>query len=203
MTVRSYFAARPAIFLDKDGTLLEDVPFNVSPGLMHLREGVAAALTRLGKLGLPLVIVSNQSGIARGYFTEAAMGPVRRRLGQLFACSDATLAGFYYCPHHPGGDLPSYAIDCDCRKPMPGMFHRAARELGLALSDSWMIGDFLDDIAAAKRAGCRAILLNNGGETEWKLDEPARRPDYLVDSIAEAIETIIAARYAELGLRVF
>lgn len=183
----------PAIFLDKDGTLLEDVPYNVDPARMRLAPGAAAGLARLGRLGLPLIVVSNQSGVAFGRFELAALERVEQRLCELFTANGARLAGCYFCPHHPHGTVAPFNIRCDCRKPAPGML-LAAAEHGVDLSASWFIGDILDDIEAGHRAGCRTILLDNGNETEWR-DGPGRTPDAKVrnlDLAARLIEEQIA-----------
>ena len=150
---------RPAIFLDKDGTLIPDIPYNIDPERITLKAGVTQALALLARLGSPLVVVSNQSGVARGLFSEAALQGVQLRLAELFASCGATLAGFYWCPHHPEGVLPSHAIHCACRKPAPGLLLQAAQELGLSLEHSWMVGDTLADVTAGLRAGCRSMLI--------------------------------------------
>lgn len=157
-----------AIFLDKDGTLIDDVPHNVNLDLIRLSWMAGPALQLFQQMGYALFIVSNQAGIAKGFFTEACIEPVRHRLGKLLAQYGVTLSGFYYCPHSPEGTVSRYAISCMCRKPMPGMLHRAAHEHGIDLARSWMIGDILDDVEAGQRAGCGTVLIDNGNETEWK-----------------------------------
>lgn len=178
-----------AVFLDKDGTLIQDVPYNVEPRLMRLMPGVARSLRILHAAGYRLIVISNQSGVARGYFPEGALVAVEARLRALLAQAGVPLAGFYYCPHHPEGSVPEYAIDCFCRKPEPGLLLRAARAHHIDLRQSWFIGDILNDIEAGHRAGCRTMLLDVGNETEWIMS--ARRwPDYLVthwDQVAPII----------------
>ena len=176
----------PAIFLDKDGTLVRDVPYNVDPSRIVLNEGAADGVRRLHAAGFALVVVSNQSGVARGYFTEAALGAVWAKLRELLGVPFSVL----YCPHHPEGDTP-YDIRCNCRKPEPGMLLGAAKEHNLDLSQSWMIGDILNDVEAGRRAGCRTVLLDNGGETEWDLSLE-RLPHHVVSTFAEAAEVILA-----------
>jgi D-glycero-D-manno-heptose 1,7-bisphosphate phosphatase len=179
--------SRPAIFFDKDGTLIEDVPYNVDPARIvlapHAREGVKA----LADAGYAIVVVSNQSGVARGMFEEAALDGVRERLEDLLG---RRLDGFYCCPHHPDGVVRDLAKDCVCRKPMPGLLHRAAAELDLKLSTSWMIGDILNDVEAGRRAGTRTVLMDNGNETEW-IDGALRRPDCRVADVGEAALAIL------------
>jgi D-glycero-D-manno-heptose 1,7-bisphosphate phosphatase len=181
-----------AVFLDKDGTLIDDVPYNVDPACIRLATGAAEGATRLAEAGYALVVVSNQSGVARGMFAEDAIPSVERRIRELLAECDVPLAGFYYCPHHPHGAVARYRMNCGCRKPKPGMLLRAADDLGLDLSRSWMVGDILDDIEAGHRAGCRAVLIENGHETLWHWS-PARRPDLIVPDLAEAAQAILAA----------
>jgi len=179
-----------AVFLDKDGTLIENVPYNVDPERVALLPGAAEALQTFHAAGYLLVVVSNQSGVARGRFDEQALRPVQRRLETLCADAAAPLSRFYYCPHHPDGRVPRYAIACDCRKPQPGLLLRAAEDHAIDLSHSWMIGDILDDIEAGRRAGCATILLNSGGETEWR-DGPLRRPHCVARDLAEAAQVIM------------
>jgi D,D-heptose 1,7-bisphosphate phosphatase len=182
----------PAIFLDKDGTLVPDVPYNTDAEQITLLPGVARGLSRLDAAGFRLVIATNQSGVARGYFPETALEGVEQRLRHLLEQeAGVPLAGFYYCPHHPQGCVPAYAIQCECRKPQPGMLLIAAEELRIDLPGSWMIGDILNDVEAGNRAGCHTILVDNGGETEWK---PGlyRRPEYIAADFEEAAAIILS-----------
>ncbi|WP_035994330.1 D-glycero-alpha-D-manno-heptose-1,7-bisphosphate 7-phosphatase [Leptolyngbya sp. KIOST-1] len=177
----------PAIFLDKDGTLIEDVPYNVDPALIRLGDGVATGVRRLHEAGFALVVVTNQSGVARGYFAESAIAPIEQRLRHLLG---VPLAGFYYCPHHPAGTVARYAFRCRCRKPEPGMLRRAAADLNLDLERSWLVGDILNDVEAGRRAGCRTVLLDNGNETEWLL-APSREPHQTVATFDQAADVIL------------
>lgn len=180
---------RPAVFLDKDGTVVADVPFNVSPARIRPARKAREALQRLSGSGLPLILVSNQPGVAFGRFDEQALQAVHAHLRLMFADCGATLTGFYYCPHHPDGGVPAYARACECRKPEPGLLLTAARKHNLTLRRSWMIGDILDDIEAGNRAGCRTILVDNGGETEWRFS-PLRTPTHVVHDLDEAARII-------------
>lgn len=170
-----------AVFVDKDGTLLHDVPYNVDPRRIALSDSAALLVERVAARGYRVIVVSNQPGAALGLFAESALQAVEQRLRELLPALD----GFYYCPHAPGAG-------CECRKPAPGMLERAARERGLELRGSWMVGDILDDIEAGRRAGCRTILLDNGNETEWRPGE-ARSPHYVVRSLAQAAGLITGA----------
>jgi D-glycero-D-manno-heptose 1,7-bisphosphate phosphatase len=175
-----------AVFLDKDGTLVDDVPYNVDPALLTLAQNAGPALRLLRSLGYRLYLVSNQSGVARGLFEEAALAPLFARLDALLAGEGVALDGVFWCPHHPQGTVAPYALECACRKPRPGMLQRAAALDGVDLAESWMVGDILDDVEAGRRAGCRTALIDNGNETEWLLS-PQRMPHlYAPDLLAAA-----------------
>jgi histidinol-phosphate phosphatase family protein len=171
----------PAVFIDKDGTLVEDVPYNVDPARITLANGAGSAVSRLSASGYRVIVVSNQPGAALGRFPEEKLRDVETHLRRLLPALD----GFYYCPHAP-------QAGCTCRKPAPGMLRRAARECGVDLAASWMIGDILDDVEAGRRAGCRTILLDNGNETEWRLGE-ARSPDHIARDLPQAAAIITGA----------
>ncbi|HEY9880585.1 MAG TPA: HAD family hydrolase [Leptolyngbyaceae cyanobacterium] len=178
---------RKAVFLDKDGTLIENVPYNVDPALIRLYPETCSGLRRLHEAGYLLIVITNQSGVARGYFSEAAIAPVEAHLRQVLG---VPLAGFYHCPHHPDGSVAQYAIDCTCRKPEPGMLLQAAADLNIDLAQSWLIGDILNDVEAGRRAGCRTILIGNGNETEWVLT-PERIPHHTVSNLDQAADSIL------------
>lgn len=180
-----------AIFLDKDGTLIDDIPYNVNPDLICLKGSVIEGLQKLQSAGYKFIIVSNQSGVARGYFQEQALIKVEEKLKNLLADEQINLEGFYYCPHHPEGLIDVYAKSCGCRKPLPGMLTTAALEHDINLNASWMIGDILNDIEAGNRAGCHSILVDNGGETEWVKDKPFREPVAVVANINQAADYIL------------
>lgn len=178
-------AMNAAIFLDKDGTLLKDVPYNVDPARMVFAPGARTGLARLGQLGLPIYVISNQPGVALGRFTDDQLAPMVSQLHRMFAHAGAELGGFYYCPHHPQGTISAHAISCDCRKPAPGLLLRAATEHGITLEASWFVGDILDDVEAGLRAGCNTVLIDNGNETQWEINE-RRVPHRIVSDLDEA-----------------
>jgi D-glycero-D-manno-heptose 1,7-bisphosphate phosphatase len=184
---------KPAIFLDKDGTLIEDIPYNVDPDRIVFTEGTIAGLKLLHEAGYPLIVISNQSGVARGYFPESALLPVIQKLHAMFDEIGVKLSDFYYCPHHSQGSVSEYAIDCHCRKPKPGMFYQAASDHDIDLNHSWFIGDILHDVAAGRAAGCRTILIDNGNETEWELSQN-RLPHHIVSNFHEAAQIILAMK---------
>jgi histidinol-phosphate phosphatase family protein len=185
-------SADRAVFLDKDGTLVVDVPHNVDPSLIRLASGARAGLTLLRDAGFRLFVVSNQSGVALGLFPESALKPVESRIRELLADFGVRLDGFLYCPHHPSGRVAPYARACHCRKPAPGMIWKAACDRGLSPWRSWLVGDILDDVEAGRRAGCRTVLIDNGNETEWVLT-PGRHPHHIARDLAAAARIIVAS----------
>lgn len=197
----------PAVFLDKDGTLVRDIPYNVDPRQIRLLPKVGAGLRLLAAHGYRLIVVSNQSGVARGLFEEQALSVVETRLRELLARQGVSLDGFYYCPHLPNARIQRYARRCNCRKPRAGMLMRAASEHAIDLARSWLLGDILNDVEAAHRAGCRGVLIDNGNETEWKMTAQ-RIPDWIAPDIGDAARLIIgeqrrhSAVHASWGVRV-
>lgn len=179
-----------AIFIDKDGTLIPDLPFNVDPERIRLAKNAVDGLKLLKKDGFLLIAISNQAGVAYGCFQEDALKAVSHKINTLLAAHGLQLDGFYYCPHHPGGTIRSYAVACDCRKPEPGLILRAARDHHIDLKSSWMIGDILNDVEAGNRAGCRTILIDTGNETEWT-EGPYRQPTFICNHIDSAAGYII------------
>lgn len=180
---------KKAIFIDKDGTLIQDVPYNVDPEKIVLEEYAGRALQLFREQGYLLIVVTNQSGIARGFFKEDQLRGVQQKLNALLREYNIRLDGFFYCPHHPDGTITPYAINCHCRKPGPGMLQAAAEQLDIDLKRSWMIGDILHDVEAGNQAGCRSLLINNGHETEW-IDTPQRRPAYIASDLLDAAQFI-------------
>lgn len=150
---------RRAVFLDRDGTLNADFGFVRDAGRVEIIAGAREGAKALVDAGFVLVVASNQSGIARGLLTAAQADAVDERIKDAFATAGAPLTAFYRCPHLPDAVLPEFASDCDCRKPKPGMLTRAAKELNIDLSRSWVVGDRARDIAAGLAAGCRAVAV--------------------------------------------
>lgn len=181
---------RPAVFLDKDGTLIEDLPYNVDPRRIRLAPGAREAIGLLGGAGYRFVIVTNQSGVARGYFDEDDLAEVHAHLEWLLADLGGTLEGFYFCPHLPEG-INEYAIECDCRKPEPGLVRRAAQELVVDLGRSWFVGDTWMDVLAGRAAGCRTILVGPdvAKVPSWPRE---RHPDHAARDLLGAARIILA-----------
>ena len=178
-----------AIFLDRDDTLIEDPGYISNPDQVKLLDGVAEALIEFGAMGYKLIVVSNQSGVARGIVTEKVLGEIHNRLKQLLAEKGVYLDRIYYCPYHPDGVIPKYRKESDWRKPNPGMLLAAAEELDINLGQSWVIGNSGRDIEAGLRAGCKTILINHS--SHYKQPEPGEvNPDYKSVNIKEAVNII-------------
>jgi D,D-heptose 1,7-bisphosphate phosphatase len=179
-----------AIFIDKDGTLIKDYPYSVDPSKIEFYPEVWEALRLMARRGFLLIVVSNQPGVAKGYFREVELENLISAFRQTFSRQGVPLSGFYYCPHHPQGVVEGYSIACQCRKPNPGLIFRAARQFNVELDKSWMIGDILNDVEAGNRAGCRTIMLDRKHETEWLTGE-WRKPDFIVGNFLEAARTVV------------
>lgn len=188
---------KPAIFFDRDNTLIHSDGYLGDPSAVKLIPGAAEAIARARSMGFAVVICSNQSGVARGMFTEEAVQAVNRRMDQLLEEQNpnAIIDRHEYCPFHPEAKIEKYRQQSDLRKPKPGMIHRAAVAMELDLSKSWVIGDAPRDIAAGQAAGCRTILVNNlalppsadaGGAAGVE-------PDETVSSLSQALDVIEAA----------
>ena len=171
-----------AVFIDKDGTLVENVPYNVDPARIVLTPGAREAVTAFAEAGYRVFVVSNQPGVALGRFSL-------EDLAQVEACLRARLPqveSFYWCPHAPDAG-------CGCRKPAAGLLEQAAREHGVDLAGSWLVGDILDDVEAGRRAGCRTVLLDNGNETEWHVT-PERVPHHVAQDFSGIRSLVLGTR---------
>jgi D-glycero-D-manno-heptose 1,7-bisphosphate phosphatase len=178
-----------AVFLDKDGTLVEEVPHAADPGLLCFTPHAATALRHLADRGWLLVVVTHQPGIAEGRFTEAGFATLRQALlNKVRQESGVTLAGVFHCPHAAG---ESGQPLCACCMPQAGLLQQAARALDIDLSRSWMVGDTLDDVEAGRRAGCRTLFVDRGHETEWRLSR-WRVPHHSCADLLRAAEHIQA-----------
>ena len=171
-----------AIFIDKDGTLIEDVPYNVDPARVRFEKYSFQSLSTLQQQGFYLIIISNQPGISLGYFNGEDLKKLEQKLKELLLDKDIRLDGFYYCPHSPEDS-------CNCRKPKPGLIFKAAKDMEIDLSQSWMIGDILNDVEAGRRSQCKTILIDNGNETEW-ITNDHRVPDFVAKNFIEAANFI-------------
>jgi D-glycero-D-manno-heptose 1,7-bisphosphate phosphatase len=178
---------RLAVFLDRDGTIAEEIGYLNHLSRFQMYPFSAAAIRRLNDAGLPVVVVTNQSGVARGFFPEELVHRVHERMIAELAAGGARLDAIYFCPH-------SSADDCACRKPRPGMLVRAAREHRLDLRGSWMVGDRYADLEMAHAVGSRSILVLSGygrGEYEWNRSNWKRQPGHVVENLEKAVEIIL------------
>jgi D-glycero-D-manno-heptose 1,7-bisphosphate phosphatase len=176
-----------AVFLDRDGTINVESEYLYKIEDCRFLPGVKEAVKRLNAAGYLVVVVTNQSGIARGYYSGNDLEKLHRYMEKEFADSGARIDGWYYCPHHP--DFPSEAEPCGCRKPLPGMLLTAAEELGIDLASSWMVGDKCADMEAGLVAGCRSILVRTG----YGAVEAASAPSGVVtvDDLLAAVDVIL------------
>jgi D-glycero-D-manno-heptose 1,7-bisphosphate phosphatase len=191
---------RPAVFMDRDGCLIEEMGYLNHPRRVRILPRTALAVSRLNAAGIPAIMATNQAGIARGYFSaetlEAINAEVERQLGEAGARLDA----LYVCTHHPTAGAPPYRQICECRKPKPGLLHRAAHELGLDLSRSVMVGDKPSDVEAGQAAGAAGVLVLTGyGLGEWEYMRPGWtvEPDHVAEDLLEAVDWAIARLRAE------
>lgn len=179
---------RPAVFLDRDGTLNVEVNYLHRITDLELIPGAAQAIRRLNGAGYLVVVVTNQAGIARGFFDAAAVHQLHAHLAAVLASHGARVDAFYFCPHHP-----EFTAACACRKPEPGMLLRAADEHAIDLSRSWLVGDTIGDLGAGDAAGCRTVLVRTGygARTAAQLTPGIPAPEAVVADIGAAVEYIL------------
>jgi D-glycero-D-manno-heptose 1,7-bisphosphate phosphatase len=185
--------ARRAVFLDRDGTINVEVGYLSRPEDFALIEGSAPAIKRLNDAGFLVVVVSNQSGVARGYFGEDDVKRVNEEMARQLQRFGARLDAVYYCPHYPEGAVQEYRRECDCRKPGPGMIRQAQEDLGIDVANSYVVGDHLGDIVLAKNVGARSIMVvtGHGADELEKLRSHGVEPDLVVEDLAEAADRIL------------
>ena len=182
-----------AVFLDRDGTINEDVHRLSRLDQFRLLPNVAEAIKRLNAAQFKIVVVTNQSVIARGTISEEALAEIHAAMREMLMAQGAYVDAVYYCPHHPtAGDGPQ-SIPCNCRKPQPGMLLQAAEELNIALEDSFMVGDKISDVDSGHAAGCRTTLVRTayGADTEKQLNGRSIQPDYVAADLLEAAKWIL------------
>jgi len=185
---------RPAIFMDRDGTLSHEVGYVNHPSRFRLYPWTADAVRAINHAGWLAVVVTNQAGVARGYFPEAVFEDVQQKLREDVEAGGARFDAIYACLHHPSVGPPSHRVDCDCRKPRPGMLRRAEKELGADLARSWVIGDRHGDLQLAWNVGARGALVKTGyglGEVTYLAPGWSRQPDLVAENLMEAVERIL------------
>ena len=189
-------AARRAVFIDRDGTISEEVGYVNHVSRYRVFPFAAEAVRTLHEAGWLAVLVTNQAGVARGYFAEEMVGAVHGVLAGELELGGARLDAVYYCPHHPTVGEPPYRFDCDCRKPRPGLIRRAAADLGLDLARCWMVGDRYSDTELARNAGVRSAFVLTGygrGELEHQSHAWEHQPDLVAENLLEAVHQIMSA----------
>ena len=189
---------QPAIFLDRDGVLIRDVGLLTRKDQVELLHGTTESVSRLRRAGFKLIVVTNQTVVARGMATEDDVRSIHASIQELLIRQGTKgIDAFYYCPHHPNATLPEYRLDCECRKPRMGMIMKAADEWKLDIPSSFTIGDRMSDIAAGRSAGCRTILLETGRHLEPPIESPEKidamcQPDFICDDLPDAVDTILS-----------
>jgi D-glycero-D-manno-heptose 1,7-bisphosphate phosphatase len=181
-----------AVFLDRDGTIIEEIGYLDRVERLSLYPWSIDAIRALNRSGFRVVLVTNQSGIARGFFTEAIVDEVHRHLAAQLAEGGAYLDAYYYCPHHPDGNVQGYAQRCECRKPGRALVDRAAAEFGIDPAQSFVIGDRWLDVALARAVGGRGILVRTGyGAIEEAHPAPGLSADAIADNLAGAVGWVL------------
>jgi D-glycero-D-manno-heptose 1,7-bisphosphate phosphatase len=184
----------PAVFLDRDGTITEEMGYINHLDRVQLYPWAAEAIRRLNRAGRRVIVVTNQSGVARGVFTEDLLHQVHQKIGFELAARRAKLDAIYYCPHHPEGPLDAYRVRCQCRKPATGMVLDAAKRFQIDLASSFVVGDSYRDMQLGFNAGARTILVMTGygrGEYEHHRSRWTRLPDRIAENLLEAVEIIL------------
>src|SRR4030095_11771520 len=185
---------RPAVFIDRDGTISEEVGYINHPSRFQLYPYSTEAIKLLNEHGWLAIVVTNQAGVARGYFSEDVVKEVHREMNRKMDESSARLDAIYYCAHHPTIGDPPYRLDCDCRKPKAGLVQRAAQDFAIDLGPSWMIGDRYSDIELARNAGLRSAFVLSGygrGEWEYQRQNWKHQPDLVSDDLLAAVKEIL------------
>jgi len=185
---------KPVVFLDRDGTLIEEVNFLLEENQIRILPNTIPALKLLREAGFILIILSNQSGVARGYLTEERARQLNRVVFSQMRMLGEVPDAFYYCPHHPQAKIAKYRLDCDCRKPKPGLIMRASGQFELDLSRCYSIGDKLSDSQLAQNAGGKGVLVltGHGRREQMKIDpDEGNRPDFIAGDILDAAKWVV------------
>ncbi len=185
---------RPAVFLDRDGTINEQMGYINHICRFQLLFGAAEAIKKLNDAGIPVVIISNQSGLARGYFPETLLDEVHEKMRGLLAEKGAHVDGIYFCPHHPEAKEKRFRAVCNCRKPKPGLVLEAAKQLDLDPERSYVVGDRWSDIKTAANCGARSVLVRTGygrGDEQYIGPQQEIQPDYIAEDLMAAVQWIL------------
>ncbi|HKO42063.1 MAG TPA: HAD family hydrolase [Pyrinomonadaceae bacterium] len=183
-----------AVFIDRDGTLSEEVGYINHPERFRLFPYAGEAIKHLNENGWLAIVTTNQAGVARGYFSEEMIETVHKSMKDKLAIDGARLDAIYYCAHHPSVGEPPYRFDCDCRKPKPGLITRAATDFDVDLKNSWMVGDRYSDIQMARNAGVKsAFVLSGYGRGEWEHQRQSwtEQPDMVAENLLQVVLNIV------------
>jgi D-glycero-D-manno-heptose 1,7-bisphosphate phosphatase len=186
-----------AVFIDRDGTISEEVGYINHASRFRLFPYSAPAIKHLNENGWLAIVITNQAGVARGYFSEDMIHTVHERMTKELESNGAKLDAIYYCSHHPSVGEPPYRFDCDCRKPKPGLISHAAKDFAIDLSESWMVGDRHSDVELARNAGVKSMFVMSGygrGEWEHQRENWVAQPDAVAENLLEAVRTIANQR---------
>jgi len=184
-----------AVFIDRDGTISEEVGYINHPSRFRLFPYAAAAIKQLNQNGWLAIVITNQAGVARGYFSEDMIQTVHAAMMKELEHGDARIDAVYYCAHHPSVGEPPYRFACDCRKPKPGLITSAAQDFNIDLGGSWMVGDRYSDVELARNAGVKSMFVMSGyGRGEWEHQRAnwKAQPDLIAENLLEAVRVIVA-----------
>ena len=188
---------RPAVFIDRDGTISEEVGYVNHPSRFQLYPYSIEAIKLLNDENWLAIVITNQAGVARGYFSEDVVKQIHEQMIRKMNDASARLDAIYYCAHHPTVGEPPYRLDCDCRKPKAGLIERAAADFEIDLASSWMIGDRYSDIELAHNAGLKsAFVLSGYGRGEWEYQSKGWKvqPDLISENLLESVKSILQVR---------
>lgn len=199
-TPKSITHLRSAVFLDRDGTLCEEVGYVNHIDRLALYPWATEAIRKLNQAGIPVLVATNQSGVARGYFSESLVREVHKRIAQELARGRAHVDAFYYCPHHPDASIKAYRKNCMCRKPLTGMMQEAAERFGIDIKSSFVVGDSTRDMEMGFNSGARTVLVLTGygkGNYEYHRHMWRRQPDMIAENLLDAVEKILGSMARE------
>ncbi|HEY4514286.1 MAG TPA: HAD family hydrolase [Candidatus Paceibacterota bacterium] len=181
-----------AVFLDRDGVINEETAYLHDPKNLRLIAGAASAIRKLNEQNVPIIVITNQAGVAKGYYQESEIEMLHSALAEILKTEGAHIDRFYYCPHHPEGK-GEYQKVCDCRKPMPGLLLQAAKDFNLEIKRCVFVGDKVSDIGAGVAAGARTILVMTGyGKEVWQSWEQPFQPDHVAADLPDAVEWLLS-----------
>ncbi len=193
---------RWGVFLDRDGVINEEIGYLGRAEFLKLLPGVAKAIQHLNQMNIPTIVVTNQAGVARGYFPVERVDEIHRALSNLLATEGAHVDRYYVCPHHPTEGIGSYRVICECRKPKPGMLYHAAHDLGLDLGRCFMVGDTIGDIQAGISAGCQTVLVLSGYGKIHQAQLGASRitVDFIAADLSRAVTWILGTLGSDIRM---